>query len=166
MPECVKLLAHSLMQTGPSMRKRAADHPVPCRSLTTIFDFGCGRKQRTDAKGEIADIATTGQGNTSAPNQRLRELRAKQKKQPWRIHQSTAGEAKGRCCWGKCPGIKRSQLAGAKRSRASATNLYCEECTAMQGKPIYLCNAIRSGSVENCHYSYHNKHHKRYEGDV
>lgn len=33
MPECVKLLAHSLMQTGPSMRKRKAEHPEPGNSL-------------------------------------------------------------------------------------------------------------------------------------
>ena len=118
MPECMKHLAHSLTQTGPSMRKRAAENPEPLRDLPTIYDFGCGQKQRTNDKGNVADIAIRGAGSDPAPNQRLRELRAKQRKQPWRIHQSTANKTKGSCCWGKCPGLKKIQLAGAKRSRA------------------------------------------------
>ena len=168
MAESMKILAHSLMQTGPKMRKRAAEHPQPCRALATVFDFGCGRKQRSDAKGEVADVVVTNPNlngeNREAPNQRLRELRAKQKKQPWRIHQSTASATTGRCSWSKCPGLKRS--AGAKRPRTASTNLYCEECTAAHGKNIYLCNAFRCGSIDNCHFAYHNKYHKKYEDGV
>eukprot|EP00956_Cyclotella_meneghiniana_P039672 scaffold176861_cov23-Cyclotella_meneghiniana.AAC.1 len=161
MPECVKQLAHSLMQTGPSMRKRAAEHPEPSRNLTNIFDFGCGRKQRADVHGEVANTANPTDCAATAPNQRMRELRSKQKKHPWRIHQSVAGEAKGRCSWGKCPGIKRSEEAGAKRCRGSVTHMYCEECTASYGKPIYLCNAVKSGSIDCCHFTYHQKYHKK-----
>jgi hypothetical protein len=54
MDECVNMLAHYLMQMGPSMRKQLAEHPKPTRDLTNIFDFGTGRKIRSDAKGEIA----------------------------------------------------------------------------------------------------------------
>ena len=74
MPECVKLLAHSLgRQAHQSEREQQSelsrDLPLPL-----IFDFGCGQKQRTNDKGDVVDIAICGAGSDSAPYQRLREL--------------------------------------------------------------------------------------------
>ena len=43
MPKCINELAHDLMQSGPAMRRRAAEHPLPSRDLTCAFDTGCGR---------------------------------------------------------------------------------------------------------------------------
>ena len=93
MSECMCSLAHSLMQRGLPMRKRAAEHPNNIRDMTNVYDFGCGRKTRTDAKGEIAAFASGGNIGAQAPEQRERELKVKQKKHAWRVHQSTAGAA-------------------------------------------------------------------------
>eukprot|EP00956_Cyclotella_meneghiniana_P008607 scaffold11731_cov42-Cyclotella_meneghiniana.AAC.4 len=69
---------------------------------------------------------TRGTAAGGAPNHRLRELRAKQRKHPWRVHQSTAGVNVGRCCWTNCQGIKRGEANGNKRARGNKTHLYCE----------------------------------------
>lgn len=79
MAECVKFLAHSLMQCGPSMRAKAPEHPSFTRDLSTIFHYGVGRKIRTDAKGIVAG-SQCGSFAVEVPKQRLRELKKKQKK--------------------------------------------------------------------------------------
>ena len=81
------------MQRGSPTRKRAAEHLNNIRDMTNVYDFGCGRKTRTDAKGEIAAFASGGNIGAQAPEQRERELKVKQKKHTWRVHQSTAGAA-------------------------------------------------------------------------
>eukprot|EP00956_Cyclotella_meneghiniana_P004059 scaffold4911_cov47-Cyclotella_meneghiniana.AAC.17 len=131
MSECMCSLAHSLMQRGPPMRKRAAEHPNNIRDMTNVYDFGCGRKTRTDAKGEIAAVAS-------------------------------AGEARGRCCWGSCPALT---VPGVKRPRTSYTYMYCEECTAERGKPVHLCNEVRKGVPARCHFMHHQKYHKKQYDD-
>jgi hypothetical protein len=159
MSECVKILAHYLMQYGPPMRKREAEHPKYSRDLQQIMDFGTGRKLRTDAKGEVAIPPTLTQARyaIAAPQQRLRELRVKQKKSKWRIHQSFAREKQGRCCWKECPGLKEE--GSRKRKRSCATFMYCEECIAREGKDIYLCNGIKKHKAVLCHLAYHKKYH-------
>ena len=143
------------------MRKRDAEHPAACRDLTNVHDFGHGRKIRSDAKGEIAPIAIHHRSGAPAPQQRLRELRTKQFKHPWRIHQSCPNEKRGRCSWGACPGITKTKSAGNKRARAHETFYYCEECSAAAGKKIYLCNGVKSGELVLCHQLYHTKYHKK-----
>ena len=159
--DCVNLLAHHLMQSGPSMRKRDAEHPPACHDLTNVHDFGHGRKIRSDAKGEIAPIGIHNRSGAPAPHQRLRELKAKQTKQPWRIHQSFPIEKRGVCSWGACPGVEESKTRGHKRTRAYKTNQYCEECSAAAGKTIYLCNSVKNGELVLCHQQYHTKYHKK-----
>ena len=161
MEDCVNLLAHHLMQSGPSMRKRDAEHPPACRDLTNVHDFGHGRKIRSDAKGEIAPIGMHNRSGAPAPHQRLRELRVKQSKQPWRIHQSIPIEKRGKCSWGACPGIEESKAAGHKRARGYNTNHCCEECSAASGKTIYLCNQVKGGKLVLCHQYFHTKYHKK-----
>eukprot|EP00956_Cyclotella_meneghiniana_P004248 scaffold5201_cov42-Cyclotella_meneghiniana.AAC.2 len=133
MKECVNMLAHHFMQTGPPIRKRKAQHPIPSRDLTNILDFGCGRKHRSDAKGEIADVTPRGNVGAAAPEQRLQELHAKQHKHPWRHPWR-----QGRCCWKKCPGLDN---VGTSRKRPSGSYMYCEEC-----------NAYVKGKPQNCHF--------------
>ena len=79
MGEGVKMLAHFLMQFGEPMRKYSPEHPAHSRDLANVWDYGTGRKMRTDAKGTIAAITQRGPV-TAAPNQRARELRDKQKR--------------------------------------------------------------------------------------
>ena len=143
------------------MRKRDAEHPPACRDLTNVHDFGHGRKIRSDAKGEIAPIGLHHLAGAPAPQQRLRELRAKQTKHPWRVHQSCLIEKRGRCSWGACPGIDSAKAKGNKRARAWQTAHYCEECSAAAGKTIYLCNDIKNGELVLCHQHFHTKYHKK-----
>ncbi|KAL7528337.1 hypothetical protein ACHAXR_002389 [Thalassiosira sp. AJA248-18] len=159
MPECVKILSHSLMQRGPPMRLQTPEHPNYSRDLTNVFDFGTGRKLRTDAFGTVAQGVRG--AVIAAPNQRMRELRNKQKKAEWRTHQSMACEKKGKCQWDNCPGMKKSI---AKRKRNFDTFMRCEEWSARLGKNVMLCNNVKSGVPILCHLAYHNKYHnKQYE---
>lgn len=75
MNECVCILSHSLMQTGPPLRKQVAEHPKYTRDLTNVFDFGSGRRIRKDAKGEISFGSLLTNEGAPAPCQRYRELR-------------------------------------------------------------------------------------------
>ena len=50
----VSELANHLMQRGEPMRLQKAEHPTNSRDLTNMFDFGTGRKIRSDAHGEVA----------------------------------------------------------------------------------------------------------------
>eukprot|EP00956_Cyclotella_meneghiniana_P001713 scaffold1870_cov73-Cyclotella_meneghiniana.AAC.4 len=158
MAECLCSLTHSLLQRGQPMRKRAAEHPNNVRDLTNVYDFGCGRKTRTDAKGDIAAVAPAGVAGAAAPAQRERQLRTKQKRHPWRVHQSTAGVNRGHYAWGSCPSLK---TPGVKRPRSARTHMHCEECSAAKGRPVFLCNEIRKGEAARCHFMYHTKYHKK-----
>ena len=162
MDQCMKILAHSLMQRGPPMRKQVPEHPAYERDLTNVFDWGTGRKIRSDTQGHMSQGVA--RGNSSyvlAPHQRERDLKAKQKKQQWRIHQSVAGGKSGYCKWIGCPGLKQCK---AKQKRSYRTYMRCEECTAQLGKEMFLCNDVKSGTAVNCHFAHHKKYHtKKYE---
>jgi hypothetical protein len=160
MDECVCFLAHSLMQRGDKMRSQVPEHPNFSRDLTNVFDFGSGRKIRSNAKGTIAKGVPRGR-SIPAPNQRERQLKAKQSKEEWRVHQSLAGVCRGRCAWMNCTGLK----SDAKRKRSKLTNMRCEQCSAEKGKQIYLCNDVKNGETNNCHIAYHRKYHTKKYAD-
>ena len=40
-----------LLQRGIKMRKRALEHPLPVRDMTSEYDTGCGKTKRSNAKG-------------------------------------------------------------------------------------------------------------------
>jgi hypothetical protein len=163
MEECVMILAHSLMQRGEPMRRQLAEHPKYSRDLESIFDYGTGRRTRTDAKGVAVAARSRGQPGRAAANQRMRELRRKQKKSKWRMHQSLAHTSRGHCCYQFCPGINESY---ADIPRTYRTSMRCEECSAATGKNIYLCNDAKKGKPVLCHVEYHKKHHdKKYDID-
>ncbi|KAL7527968.1 hypothetical protein ACHAXR_007787 [Thalassiosira sp. AJA248-18] len=157
-------LSHSLMQRGPPMRSLRPEQPHHIRNLVNIFDYGAGRKLRTDAKGTVAR-GIRGAAAIAAPNQRMRQLRKKQKKAVWRMHQSMACEKRGKCHWENCPGMKKeSGDDSRKRKRSYNTYMRCEECSAREGKNIFLCNDVKSRVPVLCHLVYHSKYHnKQYE---
>jgi hypothetical protein len=61
-------------------------------------------------------------------------------------------------CWEDCPG---KTLSTAKYLRSSDTHMRCEECSAHQGKDIFLCNSFVKGGPVNCHRHYHMYHHNK-----
>ncbi|KAL7525349.1 hypothetical protein ACHAXR_000966, partial [Thalassiosira sp. AJA248-18] len=164
MPECVKILAHSLMQRGPPMRSQHPEHPNHSQNLANVFDYGTGRKIRTDAKGTVAQ-GSRGAAAIAAPQQRFRELRNKQKKAVWRMHQSMAYEKEGKCNWENCPGKAKEGGESRKRKRSYSTYMRCEECSARLGKNIFLCNNVKKGVPVLCHLAYHNKYHNKQYDD-
>ena len=58
-------------------------------------------------------------------------------------------------CLEDCPG---KTLSTAKYLRSSDTHMRCEECSAHQGKDIFLCNSFVKGGPVNCHRHYHMYH--------
>ena len=54
MEESVKILSHSLMQCGSELQTQVPEHQDHSCDQTNVFDFGCGQKIRSDAKGTIA----------------------------------------------------------------------------------------------------------------
>ena len=154
MPARIQFLSHNLMQRGETMRTRKAEHPKHTRDLTNVFDFGTGRKQRSDAKGRVAGSGLA----PGPPPKRISLLRQKQMKSPWRTHQSKAHTSYGKCCWVHCPGYQKSK---AKRKRSYDTFMRCEECSAMEGKNRFFCNDHKKGAAVHCHEAYHNKYHNK-----
>ena len=86
------------------------------------------------------------------------ELTRQKKKQPWSVHQRLAWTVQGRCCWAKCPGIEKSK---AKTKCSYATFMCCEECSAMAGFYIYLCNGNKGDKVVFYHVTYHKLNHNK-----
>ena len=151
--------AHVFCARGDPMRQRQAEHPVVCRDTTNVFDSGCGRKIRSDAKGIVAQ---PGRQRTHVLS-RVCYLQTLQTKSPWRFHQSLASEKRGRCAWTGCPGLKTTSN---KRKRPYATSMRCEECSALQGKSVYLCNDAKGkvtagGQLCLCHIAFHQKYHNK-----
>ena len=77
------------------MRKHKAEHPSIFRDLTKVFDSGRGRKIRSDAKDIVASAAGLQQNHVIAC---LGKLRMKQRKLPWKQHQSLPTLQRGLCC--------------------------------------------------------------------
>ena len=91
---------------------------------------------------------------------KLYKLRNQQKANPWRTHQSIQHKEVGRCRWNKCPANK---IPGPKRDCLKATYIHCEECTAVSGEVMYLCNNKIRGEATFCHIKHPNKFHcKKY----
>ena len=49
--------------------------------------------------------------------------------------------------------------------RAYDTCMICEECSAREGKPVYLCNDRKGGTPVLCHLAYHKKYHSKKYAD-
>ncbi|KAL7525224.1 hypothetical protein ACHAWF_001263 [Thalassiosira exigua] len=152
MPDCIEEAAHAFLQRGESMRTYRPVHPDPVRDLTCVWDTGSGRKLRTDAKGDV--VTYTCATTTTVYDQYL-SLRKKQKKNPWRTHQSVRVQPRGKCAYNKCPAYLHSN---AKRKRGYNTFMKCEECSAKKGTAVYFCNDVKDGKEIRCHLRYHSEH--------
>ena len=141
----------------------------------------CGRKVRSDKKGEF--VCRTPQGRTHAQtpsacstlptthssSQQMRRrqaiFKAQLKDQPWRSHQSISMPVKqGRyCTYEYCPGSTSQPGQQIKRQRKGYRTKYrCEECSIVRGEDVWLCNntkTISSGKYQQhlCHIKYHKK---------
>ena len=107
---------------------------LPIRSLYSLWDFGCGSKIRSDAKGVTRVII----GCQHAATKSVHKLRRKQKVNVRRKHQSFAHPKRGRCCYTGCPG--RREFKAAKKKELYRTSMHCEECSTTAMKPVYYCN--------------------------
>ena len=164
-PLCTKRaiheMTHFLLQYGPSMRKQSAEHAPFTKDISTAFGTTGGRKTRSDTKA----FRAVGRCPSEArrPVSRKDTLRKRQRKSPWRTHQSIPNDKKGKCSFEKCPSKLWSK---AQRRRNRETYMICEECSVLAGKPIYLCNdtinvdkKTSKGTPVLCHMAYHNMMH-------
>ena len=164
-------LAHSLTQRGLPMRQVRFPHPPIIRDMTRLFDNNLGIKRRSDARGTMDAGVSTVSAVTAAASSASRTRRAisslkalrftQQKRSSWRHHQSIAYEKRGRCAYAGCPGLSSGK---SKEPRKWDTNMRCEECSAIDGYDVFLCNGTK-GLVEGvkktwkvctCHIEYHN----------
>ena len=153
MAEGIKDTTHAFLQRGSKMRKRAPSHPSPVRDMTSVYDTGCGKRKRFDAKG-ITTMSMTRAPPVEVVSSKLYKLKNQQKANTWRIHQSVQHKELGRCKWDKCPAKK---IPDPKRGRPKATYMHCKECTAVLRKVMYLCNNKIGGDIAFCHIKHHNK---------
>jgi hypothetical protein len=109
----------------------------------------------SDAKGMMMVIPAC--LLVDAPMDNYALLKNKQRKLPWRIHQSKVVAKKGRCEWEDCPGKLASK---ATYPCSSDTYMHCKECSVRLGKDVYLCNGFNRGVPVNCHWHYHIYHGK------
>ncbi len=119
-----------------------------------MFEWVTDRKLHTDAQGKVAGAGR----QPAAHSKRLKTLRDRQKKAPWRKHQNLAYHTRGRCCYEYCPNRRKSK---AKEKRGYDTYMRCEECSAATGKDVYLCNNPKSSKPVLCHIAYHSRYHNR-----
>ena len=154
MAEQIKELAVDLMQCGAPVQSLKPEHPEHVRDLTHPFDYGTGRKLRSDTQGKVA---STGLRPPPVPK-RISTLKKRQKKSTWRRHQSKAHTIYGKCAWRGCPGKKCSK---AKRPRRYDTFMRCEECSAIAKKDVFLCNDHKKGTAVHCHEAFHTKYHNK-----
>jgi hypothetical protein len=159
MREAIKELTFSLMQRGAPMQRREASHPNPTVDCSRILGWTSGTKIRSDKKKPLAAEAAEA-GFCQEVWSEYRVLARMQKKSPWRTHQSVGArnKARGKCCWGKCPGLKETNK---KRIRSYDTMMICEECTAKTGSNVWLCSGQKGNDVLPCHINYHRKNHNK-----
>ena len=167
MRDCITAVAHMLLQTGDSMRKRSSGSPPSAVKVDSH-----GRKVRSDAKGQFVCTSPQGRNHPLTPRtespaslERVKlykqqvSFKASKLKHPWRSHQSVATVCKGDggyCQYDCCPGLSRKNT----RKRSYPSKYQCVECTLIKGSPVFLCNTIKrleDGEFKTilCHLNYH-----------
>ena len=123
-----------------------------------VHSAGTGQKIRTDTNGVVSKLNEQAE---PVCRKRQSDLQCQQKKSPWRIHQSVAGNICCNCVFKCCPSIIDSSV---NRKHSYKTTMRCEECSVSEGRDVYLCNDVKNGIPILCHLVYHNsKHNKRYK---
>ena len=153
-------LASELCRRGPPLRTYVPRHPAILRDLSRVYQSGFGRRVRIDCRGVGDEVPSEGPSVMARVAWMKSVQREKTRRSPWRVHQSTACERRGRCEYDCCPGWVYSV---AKERRAYQTNMVCEECSEFLGRDVFLCNGTK-GKVEgetnlwhvcNCHKKFH-----------
>ena len=93
MEEAVQEMAHSFCQRDNVMRLRRVEHPMHTQDITNLFDIGIGRKVLSDSLVTVFRRVEQPKGLMKAQY----ALSNRQKKAPWRTHQSVAHNTKGQC---------------------------------------------------------------------
>ena len=188
MKAAIQEATHAFCQRGPPVRQRKAVHPAWVRDISLVFHPGM-RKIRTDVKMVVARmkvpsfavltatrlVAPAQLPAATQPMARARPVAAvnkeecllkyRQRKSPWRTHQSIASPKRGFCSYSCCPGATTG-IGSKKRNRSHKTNMRCEECSAKEGKDVFFCNVTKNGVPTLCHIEHHCLNHiKKYEDD-
>ena len=136
------------------MQLQKVEHPVHVRNLATMWDTGSGNRILTGAQGDV-----TGHGRARedmAVCQVLRNLKEKQRFNPWCTHQSIAHKVHVKCAFAGCPNLRNGNT---KRRRSYDTFMKCKECSAESGKTVYFCNDSKTGVPVLSHQSHHGRNH-------
>ncbi len=130
MKDTIKAVMFALMQRGAPMWTREASHPQPEIDLSQLHGWKLGKKVRSDSTRQA--VAKEGHHQDSWTEYRV--LRRMQKKQTWQHHQSVGVMVRGRCCWGKCPGLKKNK---EKVKQSYRTISRCKECSAKMRSNVW-----------------------------
>jgi hypothetical protein len=154
MGRSMKELAHALCQQGESIRRYAPMHPAHLREMDRMDGHKKGTKIRNDRKLEVMMSPL----KSTVAISRKGQLTRQQKRQWWRTHLPMPTAIRGKCCWARCPGIKKCK---GKRKQSYNTNYRCEQCSAEKESNIYLCHSVKNGEVVSCHIAYHKRNHNK-----
>ena len=103
MGRSMKELAHALCQQGESMRSYDPTHPAHLQDMNRVDGHKKGTKIRKDRKSEVMMSPP----KSTAAISRKGQLTRQQKRQWLRIHLHMPTAIRGKCCWARCPGIKK-----------------------------------------------------------
>ena len=114
------------------MQRQKAEHPSWIRDLSVVHSAGTGQKIRTDKNGTVSKL-----NEQAEPVCRKGEsyLQVQQRKSPWRIHQSVAGNICHNCVFECYPNMNNSST---KRKRSYQTTMRYKECSVSEGRDVYL----------------------------
>ena len=143
------------------MQLQKVEHPVHVSNLATMWDTGSVKRMRNDVQGAVA-----GHGRARedmAVCQVLRNLKKKQRLNPWCTHQSIAHKVRGKCAFAGCPNLCN---VNTKRRRSYDTFMKCKECSAESGNTIYFFNYSKSGVPILCHQRHHGRNHCKRQSTI
>ena len=152
--EAIDEAVHALLQRGDSMRLHKAEHPFHVKNLATMWDTGSCKRMKTDAQGAVAGHGIAQED--MAVCQVLRNLKKKQRLNPWYTHQSIAHKVREKCAFSGCFNLRNGNT---KRGRSYDTFMKCEECSAKSGKTFYFCNDSKSWVPVLCHQRHNGSNH-------
>ena len=85
--EGIKEGTHALLRRGGKTRTRAPDHPSTVRDIRGVYNTGCGKRKRSDAR--IVTPPPRPRAPPAVPlRTKLYRLTNQQKTNTWRSHQS------------------------------------------------------------------------------
>ncbi len=132
MGRSMKELAHALCQRGESMRRYAPTHPAHLREMDRVDGHKKGTKIRKDRKSEVMMSPP----KPTVAISRKGQLTRQQKRQWWRTHLPMPTAMRGKCCWERCPGIKKCKK-GNKSDHTTQTTAASNAVPTMRA--TFMC---------------------------